>query len=94
MPSSDIVRLPCNLSIETRVDGVYLTFDARNGQFATINIDSLGIDRGGMVKDALSAWCKDRQEDAALRARAAKGPLIQDSSMPGQSALPEPPFKR
>jgi hypothetical protein len=28
MSSSDTVRLPCNLVIEVRVDGIYLTFEA------------------------------------------------------------------
>jgi hypothetical protein len=50
-----------NLTLEVREDGVFLRFVAQNGAAAMFDVVQLAARQEEDVRDALLAWCHDRQ---------------------------------
>jgi hypothetical protein len=48
---------------EIRLDGIDLTFQARNGKAATIHLESLAIKRERIVQKALNSWLQDGRNE-------------------------------
>lgn len=54
----------CGLQINVGRDGTWLHFTSSNGQYASINVNSMES-RGSIVASAIRGWCEDRQKQAA-----------------------------
>lgn len=50
-----------NLTLDVRENDVFLTFVARNGAAAVLNVEQLADHYEGDVREVLLAWCQDRR---------------------------------
>ena len=50
-----------NVSLDVREDGVFLTFVGQTGATAVLDVQQLAAREKPDVREALLAWCRDRQ---------------------------------
>jgi len=62
--ATEIPLEDAGLTINVGRDGTWLHFKAKDGLYASLNVENLAANKGSVTERALLAWCHDRAEIA------------------------------